>query len=152
MFVVFARDRQGASAVEFSFIVMPFIMLLMGILQMAIYFMTQSSLDAGVIQTADSLVNSFYSSTVPSVPTAAALQALVVAKSGGMIQNNATLVVELREFSLLSVAPLPITNTVDPSQPLDVLALRAQATVLSLVPGFTNMTVRSSAIVRRQGQ
>ena len=143
-------DRRGVSAVEFAIVAMPFIMLLLGVFQMAIYYMTQSSLDAGVVQAGDSLVNTFYSGTTPSIPTAAALKALVVAKSGGMIRNDTTLSVELRQFSTLAVAPVAIGNTVDPSVPGNVLALRAQATVAGFVPGFTTLVVRSSSLVRRQ--
>ncbi len=145
-----ARDRRGASALEFALVAMPFFWLLLGVFQMGVYYMAQSSLDAGVIQVADTLVNSFYSGTTPSIPTAAALKTLVVSKSGGMIRDDATLSVELRQFSTLSLAVLPITNTVDASVPGNVLALRAQSSVPSFLPMFGALAVRSSALVRRQ--
>ena len=145
------RDSRGTSAVEFAIVSMPVILMMLMILQMGIYYMTQSSLDAGTIQAADSLVNSFYTSTTPSVPTAAQLKTLVLSKSGGLVRNNASLFVELRLFATLSATSLPISNTVDPSVAGSILALRAQASVPIFVPGLGSiLVVRSSALLRRQ--
>ena len=148
--VAFWLDPRGASAVEFSIVSMPFILLLLIILQLGIYFMTQSSLDTGTIQTADALVNTYYSATTPAVLTPAALKALLFSKSGGMIRNDATLSVELRQLSGLGAAVVPVGNAVDASTPGNVLVVRAQAQVISFVPGLSTLYARSSAIVRRQ--
>ena len=147
----FHSDRSGASAVEFALVAMPFVLLMLALPQMAIYFMTQSSLDAGVIQTADSLVNTYYAATTPATMTPAALKTLLVSKSGGLVHNDATLNVELRKLSALGATAVAVGNTVDTSAPKDVLVLRAQAFVTSVVPLMGTMSVRSSVIVRRQG-
>jgi Flp pilus assembly protein TadG len=149
--LTFLRDKRGSSAVEFAIVSIPFIFTLLFIVQMAIYYMAQSSLDAGVIQTADYLVNLYNSTTVPSV-TAGSLKTLIYSKSGGMVKNDSTFLVDLKEFSALASAPVAISNIVDANSPGDVLALRAQGTVVTFMPGFASLaTVRSSALIRRQG-
>lgn len=151
--VAFRNNEDGASAVEFSIVCFPFILVLLMILQMGLYYMTQSSLDAGVIQAADQLVNSFNTGAAPSMPTATTLKTLVVSKSGGLVRNDTTLSVELRKLSALSSAVVPIGNTVDPSVARDILVLRAQSNVVTFMPGLSMLAVvRSSALVRRQGQ
>ena len=148
----FIRDQRGASAVEFAIVALPFLLVLLMILQMGIYYMTQSALDAGTIQTADSLVNTFYNGTTPTVPTPAALKTMVTAGGGGLVHNDATLSVDLRLLSALGAAVVPIGNTVDTSVPGSILALRSQAQVTVFMPGFASLAmVRSSALVRRQG-
>jgi Flp pilus assembly protein TadG len=146
----FSRDISGASAVEFAVIAIPSIFLVLFILQMGIYYAAQTSLDAGTIQTADYLVNLYNSGTAPTV-TQSALSSMVYSKSGGLIKNDSTFLVDLKEFSALTSAPVAISNTVDSSSPGDVLALRTQGTVVTFMPGFTSLAVvRSSALLRRQ--
>ena len=149
----FLRDQRGASAVEFAIVSIPFIFILLFILQMGVYYMTQSSLDAGIVQAADTLVNSYNSGTAPAAVTTTSLRALVVSRSGGLIRNDTTLLVDLRPFSALAAAPLPIANYADAGVARTVLALRAQSSVVTFMPGLSTLAVvRSSAIVRRQGQ
>jgi len=149
--LTFLRDRRGSSAVEFAIVSVPFIFTLLFIVQMAIYYMAQSALDAGVIQTADYLVNLYNSASTPSV-TASSLKTLVYSKSSGMVKNDSTFLVDLKEFTALASAPVAISNVVDANSPGDVLALRAQGTVVTFMPGFTSLaTIRSSALIRRQG-
>lgn len=147
------RDRRGSSAVEFSLVALPFILTLLAILQMSVYYMTQSALDAGVIQTADTLVNSFYTTSTPTTPSAATLKSQIAAKAGGLVQA-ATVLVDLQPFTNLTVAAVAIgTNPPNIGAPRSVLALRAQANVTSFAPGFGSiLVVRSSALIRRQGQ
>jgi hypothetical protein len=125
---------------------------------MGIYYMAQSSLDAGTIQTADYLVNLYNSGTTPNV-TQSALSSMVYSKSGGLIKNDSTFLVDLKEFyavasgsSALASSLVAISNTVDSSSPGDLLALRTQGTVMTFMPGFSSLgVVRSSALLRRQG-
>ena len=148
----FARDQRGASAVEFAIVALPFVLVLLMILQMGVYYLTQASLDAGTIQTADYLVKQFNTGTTPTIPTPASLKTMIVGSTGGLVRNDTTLSAELRQFTSLTAATVAIGNTVDASNPGDILALRAQATVTTFMPGFANLAVvRSSALVRRQG-
>ena len=150
----FMRNRGGASAVEFAIVAMPFFLLLMGIVQVGIFYMAQSALDAGVIRSAESLRNSFNTATTtPVMPDAATLKSNVSTLGGGMIANNGSLSVELRQATTLTSGAIAITDgTVDYGTTSSTLVLRAQATVVTLAPGLGSMNIiRSSAMVRRQG-
>lgn len=145
------RDQRGSSAVEFSIVALPFILTLLAILQMSIYYMTQSALDAGVMHAGDSLVNTFYGSATPVIPN---LNTLVANASGGLISAS-TVKVDLQPFSNLTTALVPITNNVaNTGVAQQVIALRAQAPVVNFLPGIGSylLVVRSSVLIRRQGQ
>jgi hypothetical protein len=148
----FWRDDDGASAVEFAIVSGPFILLVLCILQVGVYYMTQSSLDTGVIRTADALRNSFTQAATPTLPNAGTLKGNVVSNSGGMIRNNSYLSVEIRELTDLAGGSVPITDGInDWGDVTSTLVLRAQASVVTFVPGFSALVqARSSAIVRRQ--
>lgn len=150
----FWHDASGASAVEFSIVAGPFILLVLCILQVGVYYLTQSSLDAGIVKTADGLRNSFTQAGTPTLPNAATLKSSVVSNSGGMIRNNSYLAVEIRELSDLSSGSVPVTDGVnDYGGVTSTLVLRAQASVITFVPGFSALVqARSSAIVRRQNR
>jgi Flp pilus assembly protein TadG len=146
----FWRDASGASAVEFAIVSGPFILLVLCVLQVGLYYMTQSSLDTGVIRTADALRNSFTQAATPTLPNATTLKSSVVSNSGGMISNN--LSVEIRELSDLTGGSVPITDGInDYGDVTSTLVVRAQASAVTFVPGFSALIqARSSAIVRRQ--
>jgi Flp pilus assembly protein TadG len=154
-FSSFSGDRRGAAAIEFALVSSPFILLLIGVLQMGFYFMAQSALDSGVSRTAETLTNSFNAASLPPLPNAAALKAAVTAGAGGLINNDATSQVEIRRLTSLDSAAVPIvdgTVDYDVTGSKSVLVLRAQASVLVFAPGFGSLAqVRSAALVRRQG-
>jgi Flp pilus assembly protein TadG len=149
----FATDTQAASAVEFALVAVPLIFMLMGAIQIGLYYMVQSSLDTGVLKTADSLRRSFSTGTTPTLPTASVLKTTVVQNSGGLVRNDSSLAVEIRQISSLSSTIVPIVDgTVDYGSTTTTLAIRAQAKVIVFAPGFGSLAnVRSSAILRRQG-
>lgn len=149
----FAVDGSGASAVEFAIVASPFIMLLLGVLQVGIFYMTQSALDAGLIRTADNLRNTFTTGTNPTMPTASTLKASVSTNSGGTVRNTSSLAVEIRPLAALDAAVLPVTDgTVDYGTATSTLVLRAQTSVVTFAPGFGSLAqARSSAMIRRQG-
>ncbi len=148
----FGRETSAAAAVEFAIVGLPFLFLLLGVLQVAIYYIAQSSLDAGVINTANALRSSF-TTTAPVFPNAATLKAQVVNSSGGMIHNNSSVAVEIRQLTALDSAITPIADgTTDYGSATSALVLRAQSSVVTFAPGFGSLSnVRSSAIIRRQG-
>jgi Flp pilus assembly protein TadG len=151
-----AADGRGTSAVEFALVATPFVFVMMGGVQMGIYYMTQSSLNAGVNATATTLRNSFNAAGTPSLPSGAQLKQDVVNGAGGMIYNNASTAVEIRQLSALDGGTVPISDgTTDyGTSNLNVpLALRAEATVLNFAPGFGGtIQVYASAVVRREGR
>jgi hypothetical protein len=77
----------------------------------------------------------------------------VTASAGGLINNDSTSQVEIRQLTALDSAAVPIVDgTVDYGSTTSVLVLRAQASVLVFAPGFNSLgQVKSAALVRRQG-
>lgn len=151
----FWRDDRGVSAVEFAIVSGPFVFLMLFMLQLGVYYMTQASLDAGMVKTAEALRNGFTGTANPSPqPNATSLKAQIVSNSGGLIRNDSTLAVEIRPLDALSGSSVAITDGTNLyGSTTSVLVLRAQANVVAFTPGFSmlNQTM-SSAIVRRQGR
>ena len=159
------RDRRGSSAVEFAMVCAPFIFTLLAILQMGIYYMTQSALDAGVNAEADVLNNAYFNQGTAPALTTAILQSQIASKAGGLIKPSTLQV----DFGLLSnltgsvkaIGTNPLTGGAAGSCTTatvtscggTILALRAQSPVLSFAPYFGSLlVVRSAVLVRRQGQ
>jgi len=158
----FGRESIAASAVEFAIVATPFIFLVLGILQISVYYMAQSSLDAGVVSAANCLRSTFTTASLPAAncpfttttPSASAIKTQVVAASGGLVHNDSTLLVEIRQLANLSSSIIAIADgTTDyGSSTTNVLVIRGQSKVVVFAPGLGSLAyVRSSAIVRRQG-
>jgi Flp pilus assembly protein TadG len=148
----FPGDCRAVSTVEFAIVAAPFIFMLLGGLQIGIYYMTQAALDTGVNSQADYLRSQFASAS-PNFPAAAALKTAIVSKSGALIANNSTLAVEIQPLANLDAASVAIVDaTVNYGSTTTTLVLRAQSSVMMLAPGFGSLAyVRSSAILRRKG-
>jgi hypothetical protein len=149
----FRRDQKAASAVEFAIVCGPFFFLLMGILQLGIFYMAQSALDTGVIKTAETLRNNFTTGTSATLLSGAQLKTSIVGAGNGLIKNDATLSAEVRQLSSLSGASVAIADgTTDYGSTTSTLVLRAQSSVMTFAPGLSGLsTIYSSALVRRQG-
>jgi Flp pilus assembly protein TadG len=146
----FARNDRGASAVEFAIVAAPFFFIIMWLLQLGIYAMTQVALDNGLISEAEIVRESLVAGTLP---TAATIKAGVVTSAGALVSNNATLAVEVRTLADLDGGSVAIVDGfTDYGTTTSVLVLRASGQVISFAPGFGSInTVTSSALVRRQG-
>lgn len=146
----FARDRHGAAAVEFAIVAAPFFLLMLWLVQLGLYFMTQSAVDNGLLREAEAIRAGLVTGTLPN---AANIKSGVVTYAGGLVSNNSTLQVELRTLSELSAASVAITDGVaNYGTTTSTLVLRASGQVIAIAPGFSAInTVRSSALVRRQG-
>ena len=146
----FLRDQRGASAVEFAIVASPFFLLLMWLLQLGIYFMTQVALDNGLIAEAEVIRENL---VVGTLPTASAIKSGVVSSAGGLVSNNSTLAVEIRTLADLDTGTVPIVDgATDYGTTTSVLVLRASGQVITFAPGFGSInTVTSAALVRRQG-
>ncbi|WP_018264254.1 TadE/TadG family type IV pilus assembly protein [Methylosinus sp. LW4] len=150
----FAHARSGATAVEFAFVATPFLLLVLWIAQVSIFYITQTSLDAGVNSAADYLRSSFAQAT-PTYIDAATLKGKVVSGGGGLVKNNTNLLVDLRPLWRLDSGAVAVTDETTPDYGAagDPLVLRAQAPAIVFAPGFGSLAnVRSSAIVRRKSQ
>jgi Flp pilus assembly protein TadG len=146
----FARDQRGASAVEFAIVAAPFFFIIMWLLQLGIYAMTQVALDNGLISEAEIVRESLVAGTLP---TAATIKAGVVTSAGALVSNNATLAVEVRTLADLDSGTVAISDGfTDYGTTTSVLVLRASGQVISFAPGFGSINkVTSAALVRRQG-
>jgi Flp pilus assembly protein TadG len=144
------RDKRGASAIEFAIVASPFFFLLMWILQLGIYFMTQVALDNGLIAEAEIVRAALVTGTLPS---AATIKTGVVTAAGALVSNNSTLKVEIRTIADLSSGAVAIVDgATDYGTTTSTLVLRASGQVISFAPGFGSInTVTSAALVRRQG-
>lgn len=149
----FAQNETGSNAIEFAILAMPFILLLVGVVQIAVFFVAQAALDIGLLRTAESLRVGFYTSTVTTFPNAATLKTRVATYAGGLIVANTNLAVEIRPLASLTSAVVPVVDaTNDYGTSSSVLALRAWSKVPSFLPGVPSWVVTSSALVRRQGR
>lgn len=151
--VSFWRSTHATSAVEFAIVALPFFMLVLCILQLGVFYFAQSALDTGVLKTAQTLYVGFRTGTTATLPSASSLKSTVASNSGGMINNDGTLSVEIQPITNLSGGTVAITDGVNNyGTATSTLILRAQATVVTFAPGFSVLAVASSsAIVRRQG-
>jgi len=148
----FLRDRRGTYAVEFAVVAAPLLFTVLWVLQMSLYYVTQTSLDIGVNNAADYLRSSF-AQALPTYPDAATLKAKIASTSGGFVHNDATLAVDIRPLTKLNTGTVAITDesTPDYGAAGAPLVLRAQANTFSFAPGFkSTVQVQSSAIVRRK--
>jgi len=147
------RD-DGASAVEFAIVLAPFVFLLLGLVQMGVYYYAQISLDTGVLKTAEYLNTDFRTgSGTPTLPDAATLKN-DVQTYGGAFNSSSNLSVEIRQLTSLTSGLVAIVDgTVDYGGTNSILALRGQANLTIFAPMLGSLaTVRSSALVRRQGR
>jgi Flp pilus assembly protein TadG len=146
----FLRDRRGASAVEFALVAAPFFFLIMWLLQLGIFAMTQVALDNGLIAEAETVREDLVAGTLP---TAATIKAGVVTAAGALVSNNSTLAVEIRTLADLDSASVAITDGfTDYGTTTSTLVLRASGQVITFAPGFGTINkVTSAAMVRRQG-
>jgi Flp pilus assembly protein TadG len=146
----FVRDQRGASALEFAIVAAPFFLLIMWLLQLGIYAMTQVALDNGLIAEAEVVREDLVAGTLPS---AATVKSGVVAAAGALVSNSSTLAVEIRTLADLNAGSLSIVDGfTDYGTTTSTLVLRAKGQVISFAPGFgTLTTVTSAAMVRRQG-
>ena len=148
----FLRDEAGANAVEFAIVSVPFIMLLLFILQIGLFAMTKMALDTGVVRSAESLTGQFNGVVTPTPPSGSVLKASVVSNAGGLVINNGSLAVEVRPLSALSSSVTPITDqSVNYGVAHTVLAVRASFVTPTFVPGISAaFKAYSTALVRRQ--
>jgi Flp pilus assembly protein TadG len=147
---LFAGEQRGVSTLEFALVASPFFLLVLGILQMGVYYLTLSALDAGVLKTAEALRTSYTPNALTATPSGSTLKTNVSANAGAMIANNANLKVDLWQMSSLSTGSQAIVDQhVDSITATGVMVLRAQAQAISFAPMFgATLTVRSSAIFR----
>ena len=149
----FARDRRGATSVELAFLAFPFILMILAVMQVGFYYMTQMALNAGTVQAEESLHAVFATGASPNTPSASSLKSTIVTgSSGGLTVTN--LAVEVRPLANLDSGAVAISDgTTNYGSAWTPLVLRAKYSFPTFMPLMgTTWVVYSSAIVRRQGQ
>jgi len=144
------RNVRATAALQFAIVGLPFFYVLLGILQMGLYYMTQAALDTGVAATAANLRNSFNTAASPVLPTGSTLKSNIVGSGGGIISNTSSLAVDLRALTSLDASVVPITDgTVDAVTTSVPIVLRAQFSLITIAPGFPlPVSVQSAAVLR----
>lgn len=151
--LAFGRDRRGAAAVEFALLGLPFLLLLICIMQMGLYYMTQVALNAGTVKAAENLRSVFGTGATPVTPSGATLKSTIVSGSGTGIVSSG-LIVEVQPLANLGAGTVAITDGLTSyGSAWTPLVLRAKYTFSTFMPGFASTwSINSSALVRRQGQ
>jgi Flp pilus assembly protein TadG len=150
----FGKDARGANAIEFALLALPFIGMLLFIVQMGLLEMTKTALDTGVVVEAEALRNAFATGTTPVLPSGSALKAGVAAASNGFLTNGSQLKVEVQPLANLDSGAVAISDQLASFGSAEtVLALRASYQSTWFLPGMNStVVVHSSALVRRQNQ
>ena len=144
------RARRGVAAIETAVLLMPFVTLLLGVLGTGVYFMSATSLDTGVLVTAEAQTTAMLSASPYTLPSTDTLKTAILS-AGGSLLTVSNLIVDVRLLTNLTSAPVPIvdgTEDITTCAGGDILVLRAQGTVGWSVPGFSTLTIESSAIFR----
>jgi len=144
------RDRRGMAAIETAMLLLPFLTLLLGILGTGAYFVNQTSLDSGVLVTAEAQTTAMLTQSPYALPSGAAFKA-AIQSAGGSLLALSNLSVDVRLLTNLTSAVVPIvdgTEDITTCVGGDILVLRAQASVNWSVPGFSTLTIESAAIFR----
>jgi len=143
-------DRRGVAAIETGLLLMPFVTLLLGVLGTGVYFLNATSLDSGVLVTAEAQTTAMLTASPYTLPSTDTLKTAILS-AGGSLLTVSNLIVDVRLLTNLTSAPVPIvdgTEDITTCAGGDILVLRAQGTVGWSVPGFSTLTIESSAIFR----
>jgi Flp pilus assembly protein TadG len=146
----FARAEEGATAVEFAMVVMPFFLFLFAIFDVAMVFFASTTLENGIVTSARQIRTG---QAQAANMTAEQFRGLVCGEIDGLLGCDSRLAIDVRKFVGFSDAELPaaldesgnLTGEMkfDPGEPGDVVVVRAFYTwpVMTPVVGeiFTNM-------------
>ncbi|WP_332697533.1 TadE/TadG family type IV pilus assembly protein [Bosea sp. (in: a-proteobacteria)] len=140
----FARDARGAAAVEFAFVGVVFISLLLAVLQFALVFLTQMNLHDAVSDAA----------TGNNAQTLAGNRSAVVTQICGrmVIADNCVtnISLEAQPLSAYGGAAQPIGATFSSATVGTPMVIRARVPVVTFVPGLPDLSVSGSALYARR--
>jgi Flp pilus assembly protein TadG len=146
--VSFGRDRGGLAVVEAALVLPVFLGLVFLIIGVGVYHTTQSSLDTGVLLTAESLASNMAVGSSYTPPTAAALTASIVSNGGSILQAS-NLLVDVHQLSTLSAGTVQVRDGIyDWGGSGSILVVRVQS-VVPFLPESAGVTITSSSLIRR---
>lgn len=142
----FRSDDAGATAVEFGFIGLLFFMVLLAILQFALLFLSQMSLENALSDATTGDTAATYSAS-RSVVAERICSRLIL-----MDNCETRLLLEMQPLKNYSTSEQAITGTVfSIGAAHDVVLMRARAPVLTVVPGMPQLWISGQAMFMRPG-
>ena len=140
----FRRDVAGATAVEFAFIGMTFVVLMLGIFQFSLAFMAQMYIHDAVSEAATGRTAGTYAGSRSTVV------AQICARVIALDNCAANLQLETQPLESYSTAFQPITGTTFVAGASGtVMLIRARAPVVTFVPGLSTLHVSAAALYTR---
>ena len=151
----FAAATGGAAAVEFALVILPLIMLIFAILELALVFWMSALMDDGLNSAARKIKTGQV--TAPSADAAAAFKSAVCNEVKLLAADcNTNLAVDVRTFATLNAintSPPMVNGVVDPAAmtfvpggPSDVVLVRAYYRWPIFTPGLT-MAMGSTRLI-----
>lgn len=104
LFGRFKRDKNGSSLVEFGFIALPFLAVLIAIFETTLIFFTQSALETGVANAARAIRTG---QVQADGITEAQFKGMVCSSLAGYLDCNNNVTVDVRSFSDFASVALP---------------------------------------------
>ncbi len=143
-FQAFRRDRKGAVAVEFAFIGLTSMILLLSILQFSLAFLAQMYIRDAVSEAVTGRTAGTYAGNRTQV-------AQQICQRMIALENCATnLRLETQPLSNYSATAQPITGAAFVAGPSGtVMMMRARAPVVTFVPGLPTLHVSAAALYTR---
>jgi Flp pilus assembly protein TadG len=140
----FRRDAAGSTAVEFAFIGLAFIVLMLGILQFALAFMAQMYLHDAVSEAATGKTSGTYAGN------RSAVVAQICARLMAIDSCSSKLLLETQPLTNYATTAQAISGaTFSAGASGTVMLIRAQAPVVTFLPGFSTLKVKAAALYVR---
>jgi len=140
----FRRDAAGSTAVEFAFIGIAFVVLLLGIIQFALVFMAQMYLHDAVSDAATGRTTGTYAGNRSAVVTQ------ICARMFALDNCASNLLVENQPLINYPTTAQPISGTTFAAATVRVpMLIRARAPVVTFVPGLPTLRVSATALYAR---
>lgn len=140
----FRRDKAGSTAVEFAFVGMIFITLLLGIIQFSLVFMAQMYLHDAVSEAATGNTTATYAGNKSGVVTQICARMFVLDDCANKM------LLEAQPLDNYSTTGQAIAGTTFVAAVVGTpMLMRAQAPVLTFVPGLPQITISATALYGR---
>lgn len=141
----FRRDIAGSTAVEFAFIGMIFITLLLGIVQFALVFMAQIYLHDAVSEAATGNTTATYAGNRASVVSQICSRMFMLNNCDG------NLLLETQPLANYSTAEQAISGAVFVAVVAGTpMLMRAKAPVVTVVPGLPQLKISATALYAKR--
>lgn len=146
----FGSEKRATSAVEFGFLALPFLMVLLGSMQIGIIYITKSTLQNATLRAADYIFSIYYTDD-GAIQSFDSIRSELCSRSAGMFACDTTLKMEVNRLDYLTNGSEPIIDRKeDFGTSGSVLVLRAQTSFKYFIPGISARgSVYAAAIVRR---